>query len=65
MGRSVRPKSADATFTEEARWVAGDRAVMQWRYDWAGDPPRVRARASISSGSVTGWWPRRHSYVKG
>ena len=29
----------EATFTEEQRWVAGDRAVVQWRYDWAGDQP--------------------------
>ena len=31
--------AGDATFTEEARWVAGDRAVLQWRYDWGGDHP--------------------------
>jgi uncharacterized protein (TIGR03086 family) len=32
-------QSAGATFTEEGRWVSGDRAVVQWRYDWAGDRP--------------------------
>ena len=31
--------SAEATFTEEAAYACGDRAVVQWRYDWQGSAP--------------------------
>ena len=57
-------QSADATFTEEARWVAGDRAVVQWRYDWAGDHPgHVRGvdLFRVRDGLVA----EKISYVKG
>ena len=57
-------QSADATFSEEARWVADDRAAVQWRYDWAGDHPGYvrgvdlfRVRDGLVSEKV--------SYVKG
>ena len=54
----------DATFTEEQRWVAGDRAVVQWRYDWAGDQPgHVRGvdLFRVRDGLVA----EKVSYVKG
>ena len=54
----------DATFTEEQRWVAGDRAVVQWRYDWAGDQPgHVRGvdLFRVRDGLVA----EKISYVKG
>lgn len=54
----------DATFTEEDRWVAGDRAVVQWRYDWAGDQPgHVRGvdLFRVRDGLVS----EKISYVKG
>ncbi len=57
-------QSADATFTEEARWVAGDRAVVQWRYDWAGDHPgfvRGVDLFRVRDGLVA----EKTSYVKG
>lgn len=57
-------QSADATFTEESRWVADDRAVVQWRYDWAGDEPgHVRGvdLFRVDGGLVA----EKISYVKG
>jgi len=57
-------QSAEATFTEEERWVAGDRAVVQWRYDWAGDHPgHVRGvdLFRVRDGLVA----EKISYVKG
>jgi uncharacterized protein (TIGR03086 family) len=54
----------EATFTEEQRWVAGDRAVVQWRYDWAGDQPgHVRGvdLFRVRDGLVA----EKVSYVKG
>jgi uncharacterized protein (TIGR03086 family) len=57
-------QSADARFTEESRWTDGDRAVVQWRYDWAGDQPGhvrgvdlIRVRDGLVSEKI--------SYVKG
>ena len=46
------------------RWVAGDRAVVQWRYDWAGDHPgHVRGvdLFRVRDGLVA----EKISYVKG
>ena len=57
-------QSADATFTEEERWVVGDRAVVRWRYDWAGDQPgHVRGvdLFRVRDGLVA----EKVSYVKG
>ena len=57
-------QSAEATFTEEERWVAGDRAVVQWRYNWAGDQPgHVRGvdLFRVRDGLVA----EKISYVKG
>lgn len=57
-------RSVDATFTEEARWVADDRAVVQWRYDWGGDEPgHVRGvdLFRVRDGLVA----EKLSYVKG
>lgn len=28
-----------ATFTEEERFVAGERGVLRWRFAWAGEQP--------------------------
>lgn len=56
--------AGDATFTEEGRWVAGDRAAVQWRYDWAGDQPgHVRGvdLFRVREGLVA----EKISYVKG
>ena len=63
-GRGGRPRAVwvelfgqtrDARFTEEDVFVAGDRAVLRWRFDWAGDDgaPGTSA-ASTCCGSGTG-----------
>jgi uncharacterized protein (TIGR03086 family) len=57
-------QSVEASFTEESRWTAGDRAVVQWRYDWGGDQPGhvrgvdlIRVRDGLVAEKI--------SYVKG
>jgi uncharacterized protein (TIGR03086 family) len=57
-------QSADASFEEEARWVDGDRAVVQWRYDWGGEHPgHVRGLdlLRVRGGLIA----EKLSYVKG
>lgn len=56
--------ATDPIFTEESRWVAGDRGVVQWRFDWAGGSPgHVRGvdLFRVSDGLVA----EKASYVKG
>ena len=31
--------TAGAAFTTEEAFVAGDRGVLRWRFDWSGDEP--------------------------
>ena len=53
-----------ARFTEEDRFVAGDRGVLCWRFDWDGDEPgHVRGVDVLRfrDGKVA----EKRSYVKG
>jgi ketosteroid isomerase-like protein len=57
--------TAAARFTEEDSFVAGDRAVLQWRFDWDGEtgPGHVRGvdLLTLRDGKVA----QKLSYVKG
>lgn len=53
-----------AAFTEEERFVAGDRGVLMWHFTWEGDAPgHVRGVDVLRfrDGKVCA----KHSYVKG
>jgi ketosteroid isomerase-like protein len=59
-------QTAGASFTEEDSFVAGDRGVLQWRFDWTGDdgsPGHVRGVDVLRfrDGKVAS----KLSYVKG
>lgn len=58
--------SPNARFTEEERFVAGDRAVVRWRYDWVdGDGVAGHVRGvdlfRVRDGKVA----EKLAYVKG
>jgi len=60
----VFAETPDATFTAESTFVCGDRAVVQWRYDWqGGQPGHVRGvdLFTVRDGLVA----EKLSYVKG
>ena len=53
-----------ARFTEEESFVSGDRAVLRWRFDWAGDTPGYVRGVDVMrmrEGKVS----EKLSYVKG
>ena len=59
-------QTRDATFTEEESFVAGDRAVLRWRFTWTGEdgvPGHVRGVdvLRLRDGLVA----EKLSYVKG
>jgi len=59
-------QTQDPVFTEEEAFVAGDRGVLRWRFDWAdgqGVPGHVRGVdvLRLRHGKVA----EKHSYVKG
>jgi uncharacterized protein (TIGR03086 family) len=59
-------ETRDAAFSEEETFVAGDRGVLRWRFDWANDdgsPGHVRGTDVLrfSDGKVC----QKLSYVKG
>jgi uncharacterized protein (TIGR03086 family) len=59
-------QTRDAAFTEEETFVAGDRGVLRWRFDWAdddGSPGHVRGVDALRfrDGKVC----EKLSYVKG
>ena len=56
----------DATFVEEESFVAGDRAVLRWRFSWTGDdgaPGHVRGVDVLTFRG--GLVAEKLSYVKG
>ncbi len=56
----------DATFVEEESFVAGDRAVLRWRFSWSGDdgaPGHVRGVDVLTFRD--GLVAEKLSYVKG
>ena len=58
--------TTDAAFSEEESFVAGDRGVLRWRFDWTdeeGNPGHVRGTdvMRFADGKVT----EKLSYVKG
>ena len=59
-------ETKDAAFTEEESFVAGDRGVLRWRFDWVapdGSPGHVRGVdvVRLRDGKVC----EKLSYVKG
>lgn len=54
-------ESANAHFGEEETIIAGDRAVIRWRYDWGSGHVRGVDVMKVRDGKVS----EKFSYVKG